>query len=310
MTLMEVSQARSNMKKSDSFPHFSGHHSDGGGGSNTPSCPLKSASLPSARLVSQVFHTDSSVPSVAVTHMVTQWGQFLDHDITLTPENEAEHCCDATPDEECYAVGVSPSDTFYGLKNVECLDFSRSVAYCEANGGPRQQINGITSFVDASNVYGSEESTASSLRTFVDGKMLTGDANLLPQINGIETAGDVRALEMPGLATMHTLFLREHNRLADMIKALRPSYSDEKIYQNARRILIGEYQNVVYGQYLSTVLGKSTTNSYGLTPNAEGTSYDPSIDPSMSNEFATAAYRFGHSMIQGDAYVQCFLADA
>ena len=68
--------------------------------------------MPSARLVSQVFHTNSSVPSSAVTHMVTLWGQFLDHDVTLTPENEAHNSCEANPDDECYAIEVSPLDGF------------------------------------------------------------------------------------------------------------------------------------------------------------------------------------------------------
>ena len=93
--------------------------------------------------------------------MVTQWGQFLDHDITLTPENEDHDCCtrafNAT--DECFPITVSATDSFYSTKLVSCLEFSRSVAYCEENGGARQQVNGITSFVDASNVYGSDDDT-------------------------------------------------------------------------------------------------------------------------------------------------------
>ena len=272
--------------------------SDGGSNGGSGTCPKQGNSLPSPRAVSQVFHTDNDVPA-EVTHLLTQWGQFLDHDITLTPENEEHDCCHATfnATDECYPIYISTTDAFYSANAVECLEFSRSVAYCEENGGARQQLNGITSFVDASNVYGSDDDTALALRSLVDGKLLIGDNNLLPILDGVETAGDVRALEMPGLAAMHTLWVREHNRVADLVKASDSSLSDEEIYQHARRIVTAEYQSVVYGQYLPAVLGSD--NMDGLELNADGSSYDDTVDPSMTNEFATASYRFGHSMIQG-----------
>ena len=239
--------------------------------------------------------------------MVTQWGQFLDHDITLTPENEEHDCCTRAfnASDECFPIGVSATDSFYSTKLVNCLEFSRSVAYCEENEGPRQQVNGITSFVDASNVYGSDDDQAAFLRSFVDGKLKVGDNNLLPEIDGQESAGDVRALEMPGLATMHTLFVREHNRVCDLIKAVRGSWTDEEVYLNARRILVAEYQSVVYGQYLPVVLGSQNLNGLGLSE--DGSSYDKDSNPAMTNEFATASYRFGHSMIQG--IIQMFATD-
>ena len=60
-------------------------------------------------------------------------------------------------------------------------------------------------------------------------------------------------------------------------------------------------QNIVYNEYLPVVLGEKVAKDpkNGLTTPAEGTKYDPNVDPSISNEFATAAFRFGHSMIQG-----------
>lgn len=92
----------------------------------------------------------------------------MDHDITLTPENEEHDCC--TDDtENCFPMTISSLDSFYKTVSVECLEFTRSVEYCEENsvaGEPRQQINGITSFIDSSNVYGSDDDTASQLRSF------------------------------------------------------------------------------------------------------------------------------------------------
>ena len=77
---------------------------------------------------------DSEVPSeMHVTHMHTQWGQFLDHDITLTPEEEVHDCCTTRDvnklDTQCYPIHVGSKDSFYfnatAKRNVSCLDFSR-----------------------------------------------------------------------------------------------------------------------------------------------------------------------------------------
>ena len=87
---------------------------------------------------------------------------------------------------------------------------------------------------------------------------------------------------------MHTLFVREHNRLCDLIKAARPGWNDEEIYQNTRRILIAEYQSIVYGGYLPVVLGSQ--NMEGLELSEFGSEYNPQLNPAMTNEFATAAY--------------------
>eukprot|EP00091_Calanus_sinicus_P013284 TRINITY_DN2951_c0_g1_i6.p1 TRINITY_DN2951_c0_g1~~TRINITY_DN2951_c0_g1_i6.p1 ORF type:complete len:373 (-),score=111.68 TRINITY_DN2951_c0_g1_i6:143-1261(-) len=130
-----------------------------------------------------------------------------------------------------------------------------------------------------------------------------GEKGMLPEIDGLLQAGDVRATEMPGLATMHTLFLREHNRLAEAIKtASTKSLNDEEIFQTARRIMIAEMQNIIYSEYLPVVLGEKSMKEYNLELPANFgsfSSYNENTDPSITNSFATAAYRFGHSMIQG-----------
>jgi len=284
-----------------------GGHGNGHGSSNSNS---GSNALPSAREVSLAFHPDVPINSGVVTHMVTQFGQFLDHDITLTPEEEADDCCQHPEEESCFPIALPQNDAFYATISTPqtCLEFSRSTAFCEELSTVREQMNGITAFVDASNVYGSNDETSILLRSGVDGKLLANentssyDREMLPEIEGVLTAGDVRALEMPGLATMHTLWLREHNRLASEIKVASGSLNDEEIFQIARKILIAEMQNIVYGEYLPVVLGEQAMRKYDLElpkKQKEFSKYKSNTDPSITNSFATAAYRFGHSMIQG-----------
>ena len=266
-------------------------------------CHLRK-SLPNARLVSSIVHTDKNEPNTKATHFTMQFGQFLDHDITATPEEEAEHCCDAvwpsTGNENCMPIDVSNDEFFYS-KNVTCLELTRSVPHCEENGGQRNQMNAVTAFVDGSQVYGSDFETAEKLRTFTNGELKVTEkdsGNLLPELQNEEgevefTAGDFRAREIPRLNMLHTIWVREHNRVAKILSSMFSN--DEEIYQLARRVVVAEYQNIAYGQFMSEILG-----SDDLKPKLRGSNYIPKIDPAMRNEFATAAFRFGHSMVQGN----------
>ena len=266
-------------------------------------CHLRK-SLPNARLVSSIVHSDKNAPNTKASHFTTQFGQFLDHDITATPEEEVEHCCDSiwpsAGNEACWPIDVAHDEFFYA-KNVTCLEFTRSVPHCEENGGQRNQMNAITAFVDGSQVYGSDLELAENLRTFTNGELKITEkdsGNLLPKLPNHEgelefTAGDFRAREIPRLNALHTVWVREHNRVAEILSS--EFSDDEEIYQLARRVVVAEYQNIVYGQFMSEILG-----SDDLKPSIRGSNYIPKIDPSMRNEFATAAFRFGHSIVQGN----------
>ena len=50
-------------------------------------------------------------------------------------------------------------------------------------------------------------------------------------------AGDARSSEQPVLAAIHTLFMRYHNKLADELARVNPQWSDERLFQEARRIM-------------------------------------------------------------------------
>ena len=101
------------------------------------------------------------------------------------------------------------------------------------------------------------------------------------------------------MSVIHTVFMREHNRVAEKLQQLNQGWSDEKIFQEAKRFVTAEYQHIVYNEWLPSIIGKKYMNLFGLYPLNSGYSndYDPSIDPRITNEFSTAAFRFGHSLI-------------
>lgn len=233
------------------------------------------------------------------------FGQFIDHDITLTENSE----------ETMFNIVVPSDDEVFAPNSV--MPMSRH-EYVEGTGvgedNPRVYPNNITAYIDGSTVYGSDEETASWLRQYSDGKLKVSDHNNLPwntnslSINGnVDTeapemaddtrsltkyfvAGDIRANENPLLIAMHTLFVREHNRQCESIKIKHPGYNDERIYQAARKRVIAIIQNIVYNEWLPAL---------GLEI-PEYTGYKSNVEARIFNEFSAAAFRFGHTLINSN----------
>lgn len=249
---------------------------------------------PSAREVSNAVAAQAGpVPAArAVTDFVWQWGQFLDHDLDLTEGAEPS---------EPFDVPVPMGDPFFDPfgTGTQVIPLNRSVydPLCV----PRQQLNQITTWIDASNVYGSDPVRALALRRNDGSGMLrTSAGDLLPfNTSGLPNAGgpdpslflagDVRANEQIGLTALHTLFVREHNRIAEEYGRRFPASSDETRYQMARLLVGAEMQAITYREFLPVVLGPDPLPPY--------VDYDPTVDARIANVFSTAAYRFGHTML-------------
>lgn len=251
------------------------------------------AARPSARAISNALAAqpeDAPTNDRLMSNFVYVWGQFIDHDLDLT---------NAASPAEAFPIAVPRGDPQFDPAGTgtQVIPLNRS-AYDPttgtAAGNPRQQVNAITAWIDGSMVYGSDAATAASLRTFSGGRLRTSAGNLLPTEadSGFFVAGDVRVNENPDLIALHTLFLREHNRLADRIQSTTPGLSDEEIYQRARRLVIAEIQAITFNEFLPALLG----------PNAPGryTGYNANVNPGIANEFAAAAYRIGHTLVGDD----------
>ena len=254
---------------------------------------------PNTREVSNavVAQSGSIVNAKGVSDMLMQWGQFLDHDIDLTRAGGVESM----------PIAVTGDPVFGAIYTSGEMPFSRSVydpATGTGAGNPRQQTNAVTAFIDASQIYGSSKEAADGLRYFSGGKLKMSD-DMLHMEGGVFVSGDERAREQVGLTSMHTLFNREHNRLAAELEAqyrmlpdidgIAPGHMDyektldEKVYQEARKLVGGMMQAITFNEFLPALLGGGAPGTYG--------GYDAGVNPGIANEFSTAAYRFGHSTL-------------
>ncbi|XP_055109423.2 thyroid peroxidase isoform X3 [Symphalangus syndactylus] len=269
--------------------------------------------------------------------LLMAWGQYIDHDIAFTPQSTSKAAfgggadCQMTCENQNPCFPIQLPEEARPAAGTACLPFYRSSAACGTGdqgalfgnlsmANPRQQMNGLTSFLDASTVYGSSPALERQLRNWTSAEGLlrvharlrdSGRAYLPfapprapaacapePGIPG-ETrgpcflAGDGRASEVPSLTALHTLWLREHNRLAAALKALNAHWSADAVYQEARKVVGALHQIITLRDYIPRILGPEAFQQY-VGP-YEG--YDSTANPTVSNVFSTAAFRFGHATI-------------
>lgn len=262
------------------------------------------AGRPSARAISTALSAQSSsmVNNRGLSDFVYVWGQFLDHDIDLSESGRTESLPIAVPAGDAW---FDPETT--GTKTISLKRSVIAAGSGTSASNPREQVNAVTALVDGSQVYGSSKSRADALRSFTGGRMRTSAGDMLPLNTAglpnandshvmpdsrLYLAGDVRANENPDLVSLQTLFVREHNRLAAEQARQHPQWSDEQLYQAARARVIAELQAITYNEFLPALLGQQAIRPY------EG--YRPEVNPQIANEFSTAAFRFGHSLLDSE----------
>ena len=252
-----------------------------------------------------------------------QWGQFIDHDFALE---------EATPTAPLMISITDPSDPLFNSA-FPFIPFRRTSAAPGTGAGTsvaREQVNRITAYIDGSSVYGSDAERAAYLRTFSGGQLKTTSAVngeiILPMNRAVDplpnanpplvpgatppspeelfVAGDVRANEQIGLTAVHTLFVREHNRIAaelggrsDLAALVTdaggdpnlPADVDQYLYHMSRKAVAAQIQAITYEEFVPMLVGSSAMPAY--------TGYDPSVNAAVSNEFATVGFRVGHTLL-------------
>lgn len=250
--------------------------------------------LPSARLISNTISNQNSATfnKHGLNLLFVFFAQFMDHNMAATPENN-QHMDIPVPGND-----LRPGRRF--------LPFKRSVRIKMQDSNMQRPINILTSALDLVAVYG-----ASSLRNREvserdglgeqTGRLLTsGNGGRLPinrrrAFNAPDNssrfflAGDHRANEHPLLLALHTIFLREHNRLVRLIKTRDGGNPiGKEVYKIARAMNIAQFQKIVFEEFYPAITGKHMDPYTGFKPN---------VDPTISDIFSGAAFRIGHTMV-------------
>ncbi|XP_030752028.1 peroxidase [Sitophilus oryzae] len=301
-------------------------------GMSDPRISITGGPLPGSRIVSRTMHADLGYHDHAGTVMIIAWGQFMDHDYTLTGSpldpfnrNDPEECCGKPPHLKhpyCNEIHIPEDDYFYSLFNVKCINFIRSFPGVRPGCrlGSKIPYNTLTGVLDGNTVYGVTEHFSRKLREGHSGLLRMNPAfheyglkDLLPLKLDIPDegctrpnasmycfeAGEIRVNEQLILTVMHTLMAREHNRVARELAAVNPHWDDETLFQEARRVNIAIIQHITYNEFLPILLGKDVMDKFGVLLQKDGywNGHDPSVNPNVIDAFAAAAYRFGHSLL-------------
>ncbi|KAI5631374.1 peroxidase domain-containing protein [Phthorimaea operculella] len=258
-------------------------------GIEEPRRAVSNHALPSARVVSIRLADNLDKPDSKKTIALAVWSQFIHHDLVHTPQrktihtNEAIRCCDTNGMDlapryihpSCMPITVPENDPIFKIGQFSsCMEYARSATTYrgDCTFGAAEQMNQATHFLDGSHIYGTNSREAAALREKTGGLLKTStieDEELLPLAanpkekclveNNKEacfTTGDVRSNSHPWLTSLHSLWVREHNRIARSLAALNPGWSSDKLYHEARKIVVAELQHITYKQWLPALTDK------------------------------------------------------
>lgn len=234
----------------------------------------------------------SSIPNpFGASTLLVYMGQFIDHDLTLIEfEPERDLLSGSPPLANRFEIELSV--------HVEGSD-------------PVLNPNALTAWLDLSQVYGSDPETAEALRdpdnrerlaiTLRAGDEFLPRADIInqdeilvatamsPLLPGLFAAGDIRTNEQVMLSSFHTLFMREHNRLVAGFPVGPGQFTEDQAFENARRINIAQWQNIVLNEYFPQWHG------IGINELPLYTGYNETESPDIDIFFSTTTYRFGHT---------------
>ncbi|MDX1695546.1 MAG: peroxidase family protein [Ketobacteraceae bacterium] len=198
-----------------------------------------------------------------LNYLAASWIQFMIHDWfehgLRDHDNQIKVPVDSTDTHNSgdgtMPVGRTPEDT-----SPHASDYDETY------------INENTAWWDGSQIYGSDQETQNRLRSFVDGKMIVVNGRLpVDPEKGIVDTGFNRNWWI-GLELMHTLFVLEHNKIADMLKSNYPDWTDEQLFQTARLINAAEMAKIHTVDWTPAILKNDIlrdamfTNWRGLLP--------------------------------------------
>ncbi|XP_063868974.1 peroxidase-like [Scylla paramamosain] len=268
---------------------------------------VKGGKLPSARRVAEVLRKHLKRP--AVTGLFGEWAHFMQRDVFSIPESplaEGVDCCETPEAEDCDPIQVAEDDPLHAT--LPCINYRRS-ARAQAILGHRESLSLVSTYLDATPVYGSTDKVAFQRKTGYFGYLKApgdedDDEEGEKKKKKDTKVGDCAAPESfkgcfqldeddDWVAGIRLLLVLEHNRIAEVLSEINPHFDDPLLYNEARRIVVASYDHVTYNEYLPLLMGRPAVEKHTLQPGAEGpgSGYIAEVNPGVLASFAVSSYR-------------------
>ncbi|KAK6741023.1 hypothetical protein RB195_009088 [Necator americanus] len=268
---------------------------------------MMNLSLPSARVLSDlVFKGNAGIPNARnLTSMFAFFSQVVAYEIMASTATSCPL--------EIMKIPVPPGDPVYDIDGTGTnMPFTRAKYDKQTGQGfnsPREQVNERTAWIDGSFVYSVMEAWVATMRSFENGTLREGNVRRYPPFNNphiplnnppppqihrlmnpdrLFLLGDSRVNENPGLLSFGIILYRWHNILAGRLQKENSTWTDEELFQGARRWLIATLQKIIFYDFLPALLD-TEVKPY--------TKYMPHVPPGISHAFAAAAFRYPHSIV-------------
>ncbi|XP_042213090.1 peroxidase-like [Homarus americanus] len=261
--------------------------------------------LPSARQVAQLLRKYLKKP--AVTGLFSEWSHFIQRDtfsIPESPQAQDVDCCLSPEAEDCAPIPVEEDDPMSSA--VPCINFRRS-ARAQAILGHRESLSLVSTYLDATPVYGPSDKVAFERKAGYFGYLKTPElVEKAEEGNDVKSGKEVKCGAPESLEgcfqmaqgedwaeDLRLLLALEHNRLVDALSEINPHFDDSLLYNEARRMVIAGYDHITYGEYLPVLMGEAAVKKHSLGPGAEGPAakFIPEVNPGILTNFALASYR-------------------
>ncbi|MEE4026036.1 peroxidase family protein [Gordonia sp. PKS22-38] len=183
-------------------------------------------SQPNPRLVStRLLSRREFVPATSLNLLAAAWIQFEVHDWF--------HHAPAVSDPWHIDLPEGDKDWTHGP-----MTFDRTAADPNnAPGAPPVYASTVSHWWDGSQIYGETQEYADAIRSRQGGR-ITLDTDGLPPVETedlLDPEGQASNFWV-GLALLHSLFLAEHNAIADRLADAYPAMTDQQLYDTARMV--------------------------------------------------------------------------
>nr|BCX71415.1 nymph-specific protein N2 [Ischnura senegalensis] len=290
--------------------------------------------LPSSRKVTKSLFNSESRRRPHITQMVIAFWIFVAEDIfqlKRRTDDDSHKCCTAhgkmIPRKfrppSCLPIKVPKNDSFFNQFDQECIHYERiGIAQeCrEDEHRPIEQVNLVPSYLDLSQLYGSRPKEVKLLRKFKKGQLKTkyvrrqhhpkAYRQFLPNVHDARVVCGAPAKNDPcylspntqvnkliTLAALQTIFVRQHNRIARRLHKRYPTWEDEDLFQQARKILTGIYHNIIYNHWLPLLIGKEALTRWKLPFFRLSASYDANINPGAISDMVSAGFSTSNTLL-------------